>query len=252
VFRAAESAACRYDSCQVSEQSLEPRPQPLLAAQLWPLTGAYAFFDAGINEVAEMLAAWRRGLDLQPVEERVTGALLDVLGLLQPMSLGHRELLLPTRSSWTAYFSNGRTGADEGPVGQIARMLRCRAVYLVWWPVSGYESVRFQLLAGHPTEFLNHERTVDVGRDDGGHLVFTAKGTPQPYEDLEAYRSRRLAHRLTPMMVDRYCAVLGLRPFDSDFFESDGLVITSRDHRPDLRFTVSDQQARYGFRPVTE
>ena len=230
----------------------KPDPRPLLGAELWPVTGAYAFFDAAIGQVAEVLTAWRRGLGLQPVELPVAGSLREVLRPLEPMSLGHRELLLGTQSDWTAYFSNQRTGADEAPVSQIATMLRCRALFLVWWPVPSHEALRFQLLADHPTEFLNHERTIDVGRDDDGRMVFAATGRPQPYEDARSYTARRVADRLTPTLVDSYCRAIGLRPFEVNFFASEGLLITTRDPRPDLSYTIADQQARYGFEPPIE
>ena len=230
----------------------KPAPTPLLGAELWPVTGAYAFFDAAIGAVGEALTGWRRGLDLEPVEAAVGGSLREVLSALEPMSLGHRELLLGTRSDWTAYFSNQRTGADEAPVGQIATMLQCRAVYLMWWPVPRYEALRFQLLADHATDFLNHERTIHVGRDDDGRMTFTATGQPQPYEDLASYEARRLADRLTPALVDRYCRAIGLRPFDESFYRSEGSLITTRDPRPDLSYTIADEQARYGFKPPVE
>jgi hypothetical protein len=203
-----------------------------------------------MEDVAEVLAGWRRGLDLHPVEERVTGGLESALRKLQPMSLGYRELLTRTSSHWTAYFSDGRTGADEAPVGQVAKMLRRRAVFITWWPLPRYWALRFQLYADRETEFLNYERVLDVGVDDDGRNVFTATGTPQPYEEQGAYQARRVRDRLTPAIVERYCEALGIKPFDEDFFGSDAFLITSRDSRPDIRFTVADQQARYGFNPA--
>jgi len=224
-------------------------PEPLLGARLWPLTGAYAFFDAKIDVVAEVLGRWRRGLDLEPVVEPLVGPLEVVLRALQPMSLGYRELLVPTTSAWTAYFSDQRDGADEGPVGQIAELLERRAVLVVWWPLPKYLALRFELFAPHASGSLNVERTVDLGTDDDGRLVFTATGNPQPYEDVDAYRAPRLEDRLTPALIARYCRALGLRPFDDDFFGRDCVLITSRDWRPDIRFTVAQQQARYDFTP---
>jgi hypothetical protein len=50
-------------------------------------------------------------------------------------------------------------------------------------------------------------------------------------------------------MVDDYSRELGLRPFDLGFFAPDGVLVTSRDDRPDLRFPIADQQARYGYSP---
>ena len=202
--------------------------------------------------VSEALAAWRRGLDLSPEVEAVRGSLEVLLQRLTPMSLGHRELLLHTDSPWTAYFADLRTGADEAPVSYLARVLRCRAVYLIRWPVAAYEALRFQLIADHDTDFLNYERTVEVNRGDSGRAVFTAVGAVQPYEQTDAYRRRAVLERLTPAMVDDYCRVLGLRPFEKAFFLSDGVLVTSRNPRPDIEFTVEEQQHRYGYRPLTE
>jgi hypothetical protein len=49
-------------------------------------------------------------------------------------------------------------------------------------------------------------------------------------------------------MIDRYCQALGLHPFDETFFGSDCLLVSIRNPRPDLKFNVSEQQARYGCR----
>jgi hypothetical protein len=222
-------------------------PGPLLP-ELWPVTGAYAFIDAPLDEVEEVLSGWRRRLDREPRRELVGGSLESLLLRLTPMSLGYRELLLHTASPWTAYFADHRTGADEAPVGQLARLLRCRAVYLVRWPLPDYEALRFQLIADHETDFLNYERTIEVGRDDSGVRVFTTTGAVQPYERVDAYRARRIQDRLTPSMVNDYCLALGIRPFDLDFFH-DGVLVTSRDPRPDLTYSIADQQARYGYAP---
>jgi hypothetical protein len=228
-----------------------PTQPPPLLPELWPLTGAYAFLDADIADVVETLTAWRRGLGRDPQSEEVNGSLSGLLQRLQPMSLGYRELLLRTESPWTAYFADHRTGADEAPVGQLARFLRCRALYLIRWPVPGFEALRFQLIADHETDFLNYERTIEVGTGDNGRKVFTAVGRVQPYEQLEAYRARRVSDRLTPAMVDEYSRELGLRPFDLGIFAPDGVLVTSRDDRPDLRFPIADQQARYRYVPPT-
>ncbi len=225
------------------------KPEPLVRSRLWPLTGSYAFFDASIEDVALVLGGWRRGLNLEPREAAVTGSLDELISRLQPVNLGTRELLIRTKSQWTGYFSNGLFGADEGPVSVLAKMLRCRAVYVVWWPVPRYEAVRFQLLADHPTEFLNYERTVDLGRDDGGRWTFSATGSPQPFEELEAYRARSKQDRFTPSMLERYCHALGIRAFDEGFFDSAAVLISHRDSRPDISHTVAARQAQYGFNP---
>jgi hypothetical protein len=168
---------------------------------------------------------------------------------LQPLGLGHRELLVETASPWTAYFMNTRYGADELPLSHLASVLACRALLLIWWPIPRYEAIRFQLHADHPTEFLNQERSVSVQRDDNGRLVFHASGSVQPFERTEAYHARRLQDRLTPWMVDAYGRALGLRPFDVDFYLERGWSVTSHNPRPDIAVSISDEQRRYGYEP---
>jgi hypothetical protein len=221
--------------------------RPLLNGDLWPLTGHYAFLDAPQASVVEVLGGWRRGLGTLVSVEPVAGSLRGLLTGLEPLGLGHLELVLPTESAWTSYFSNARTGADEAPVGYLARVLHCRALYLIWWPVRGFEALRFQLLADHPTDFLNHERTVAVQRDDRGRLVFTAIGPVQPYERTAAYRARRIPSRLTPDRLDEYARALGIRPFDEAFYGPAGWLVTTTNPRPDISFSIADLQARYGF-----
>jgi hypothetical protein len=226
-----------------------PEPRPLLNAELWPLTGHYAFLDAPIETVEDALFAWRTELGNGPEATPARGTLREILLALQPLGLGHVELLMPTASSWTAYFANSQTGSDEAPLGYLAERIRCRALFLIWWPVPGYEALGFELLADHPTEFLNYERTVAVQRDDDGDLVFHAFGPIQPYERIEAYKSRRLRHRLTPRMLDDYSRALGVRPFDADFYLPPGRLVTIRDPRPDFKRSIAELQARYGFTP---
>ena len=48
-------------------------------------------------------------------------------------------------------------------------------------------------------------------------------------------------------MVDDYSRQLGLRPFELGCFKPDGVLVTSRDDRPDLRFPIADHRVRYGY-----
>jgi hypothetical protein len=76
---------------------------------LWPLTGQLAFIDAASSDVVEVLATWRE-LGREPAVSAVTGSLRDLRGGLQPLGFGYRELVLPTTSRWTSYWSNHFNG----------------------------------------------------------------------------------------------------------------------------------------------
>jgi hypothetical protein len=227
-------------------------PRPLLNGELWPLTGQLAFIDAVAADVAEVLAAWRVELGREPAVSAVTGSLRDLLGSLQPLGFGYRELVLPTTSRWTSYWSNDFNGPDPAPLSYLAERMACRALFLMWSPAPGQEAIRFELYADHPTAFLNIERTIQVGRNDDGRWQFDASGDVQPFEDLAAYRSRRLVDRLTPAMIAGYARALGAQPFDVDFYGHAGWLVTTRDPRPDVRVTIAELQARYGYKPGVE
>jgi hypothetical protein len=125
-------------------------------------------------------------------------------------------------------------------------------LFLMWSPAPGHEANRFELYADHPTSFLNIERTIQVGRNDDGGWQFDASGHVQSFEDVAAYRSRRLVDRLTPAMIADYAQALGVQPFDVDFYRDAGWLVTTRDPRPDVRATVAELQARYGYTPGAE
>ena len=224
-------------------------PRPLLNGELWPLTGKLAFIDAAASDVAEVLATWRLELGREPAVSAVTGSFRDLLGGLQPLGFGYRELVLPTTSRWISYWSNDFNGPDPAPLGYLAERMACRALFLMWSPAPGQEANRFELYADHPTFFLNIERTIQVGRNDDGAWQFDASGDVQPFEDLTAYRSRRLVDRLTPAMIADYAQALGVQPFDVDFYGDAGWLVTTGDPRPDVRATIAELQKRYGYTP---
>jgi hypothetical protein len=73
------------------------------------------------------------------------------------------------------------------------------------------------MFAPHQTTWLNQERAV-VAMNDGGSWLFSTDGTPQPFEEPESYKARRIADRFTDDMLERYCKALGIRLFDESFY----------------------------------
>ena len=53
-------------------------------------------------------------------------------------------------------------------------------------------------------------------------------------------------------MIADYAQALGMWPFDEDFYGDAGWLVTTRDPRPDMRATVEELQARYGYTPGVE
>lgn len=93
-------------------------------------------------------------------------------------------------------------------------------------PEAPFGAIEFILLGPLPTDWLNYVRSIAATHQDS-RWEFTATGTVQPYEDLAAYRRRRVVDRFTPQMLAAYCAELGVRPFDASFYGPRSLLLTS-------------------------
>src|SRR5204863_10002513 len=82
----------------------------------------------------------------------------------------------------------------------------------------------FSMYGPEPTEWLNVVRSVAAVEDDG-RWQWSTSGTPQPFEDLAAYRRRRVRDRLTPDRIASYCGALGICPFDESYYGTAGQVV---------------------------
>lgn len=146
-----------------------------------------------------------------------------------------RELLVAA-GRWTAYFDNSLRGTDAvSAVGHLTRKLRCQGLAIDVVPhTAGAPGVRegrmgavqFELFGPLDTEFLNYVRTVSIVFD-GAKWQFNATGTEQPFEEVDAYRARRVRDRFTSAMLERYCQALGIEVFDPSFFGPDAVLIES-------------------------
>ena len=116
----------------------KPDPRPLLeGAELWPVTGAYAFFDAGDRPSCRGPDGMSGALGLQPVElpvaeDRSARSYVPWNGSASAIAnfcLARSPIGRPTSAI-------SEPVPTKTPVSQIATMLRCRAFFLVWWPVT--------------------------------------------------------------------------------------------------------------------
>lgn len=91
------------------------------------------FFNASLSVDADELKSWRTELFGNDAVDRraLDEELPTMLHELEPIVHGvtGRELLVTTANpEWTAYFAGRFAGADQGVVGNLARLLKCRAV----------------------------------------------------------------------------------------------------------------------------
>ena len=85
-------------------------------------------------------------------------------------------------------------------------------------------------------------RTIDCGVFDSGRWTFEARGTEQPFEELEAYDSQRVRDRFTRSMLLRYLSALGI---DADEMSAYGpaSLVQARFVRVSWRATLEEARA---------
>ena len=220
----------------------------LLEERFAPITSSIGFLELSLDDAARGLEEWRQARQ-EVVVSRPPDGFPDVLRRLEPLTSGARPReLLVGAGKWTAYFDNSLRGPDAvSAIGHLSRTLKCQGLAIRVVPrtvgLPGVEkgragSVQFELFGPLQTKFLNYVRTVGV-TFDGSKWVFSANGTEQEFEEVEAYRARRVRDRFSSEMLERYCQALGLDVFNDDaygpeavFFESavtmpaNGVVMT--------------------------
>lgn len=209
----------------------------LLSEKSAPITSSIGFLEVPLDHAARGLEQWLRSLYSEVRVDRVPEGFPEVLRRLEPLTGGSvpRELLL-SAGDWTAYFDCSLRGTDAAPpMSFLARELGCRGVAVMSKPHTvglpgiregHYGAVQFQLFGPVQTDWLNYVRTISVTYD-GSRWEFETSGTPQEFEDLDAYRARRVRERFTSEMLERYCKALGIHVFDPDFYGPDSVFFES-------------------------
>lgn len=204
----------------------------LLENRFAPVTWTYGFVECSFAELSNAFTKWRKEIDTkfgtQTELRHFNGSLPEALLALEPLTSAlDRYLLVETSSPWSAIFANGlRTNDVFSPVSYLPQVLKCRGLNIVCVPdrsnirardaLQTYGAVTFSLFGPEKTDWLNRIRHVGVVNDDG--WAFAADGKIQAYEEVENYTKRRIVDRLTPEMLERYCAALGIGLFDEDFY----------------------------------
>lgn len=235
----------------------------LLSERFAPITSSIGFVQAPCEDVAGVMGSWLR--ELYPIVRRTDlgGSFPTMLSRLEPLVSGARprELIIQTaRRDCTAFFDCSLMGTDAVSfVGHICTLLKCEGLAIRAQPhtmgtgreVPGrYGAVQFELFGPEQTRFLNYVRTVSAAHD-GSRWRFDTWGAVQPFERVEAYRSRRVRDRFTSSMLAAYCEAIGMRPFEASFYLPVGVLFESDVPMPPSPLLLSLQaaQERLGIVP---
>lgn len=201
-----------------------------------PLSNEIGFLKCPARHAADNFISWQRdihkarGVSLEVRE--VVGHLRDCLRLLLPLTSVERRryIFIPLlESPWCAYFDNGHQGGDPASaVSFLAERISCEGLRASYVPHSidvdprggAYGAVIFELYGTTPNPVLNVERTIYVAHN-GSKWEFGQSGAPLPFEDMSAYRSKRVRDRFTPELLIQYLDRLGIpNPYDANSYAS--------------------------------
>jgi hypothetical protein len=208
----------------------------LLNNNFAPLTFSLGFLEMPFQMVVDEFIRWKRELDLSVIISPIDLPLERALLKLEPLTTPHsKQLLMSTKSVWTAYFDNGTNCGDPfPPIGYLSQRLHCRGLAVTCTPQTKvsegkgergtYGAVQFGLFAPEPRDWLNYERYI-VAMNDGGKWKFEASGNVQPFERVERYKARRIRDRFTDELLEDYCQALGIRLFDPKFYGPSAVLI---------------------------
>jgi hypothetical protein len=211
---------------------------------LWPLGQTVGFVELELARAIEAYRVWTRGWKPpRPSVKQVRETLLiDQLPRLLPLEMPYtRWLLVAHGQRWTAIFDNSRGGGDPYPaVAELSRIAGTRGVLAGHTPQEQYPcpATQFHLFDSGG----DYVRTIDCGVFDDARWSFEARGTEQPFEELEAYGSRRVKDRFTRPMLLRYLSALGI---EADRMSAYGpsVLVQARFVRVSWRATLDEARA---------
>jgi hypothetical protein len=234
-------------------------PKALLDNAYAPITFSFGFIQSPFDKFSEAFTSWQKEICSEfsvGIEfTHFSAPLIEALLRLEPLrTLADRYLLIETRSNWTAIFSNGlRVNDVVSPVSYLSEVLKCQGLTVNSVPdrsrragkdgLQIYGAVTFTLYGSEKTDWLNRIRHVGVTKDVDC-WEFAAQGEIQPYEKLERYQERKLVDRFTVEMLDSYCASLGIRLFDANFYGGQCLLaLAKRAKNPGTSMSIAEARS---------
>ena len=226
----------------------------LFDGRLAPLTFSVGFLDAPPEEVAAVLVEFFTRVHDGGRATELGGSFEENLLELPPLTIGSQPKVLLASTAldgWTAMFEGDALGQGVAQLtGLLAsQLLKVRGYFVSSVPPAGNSggplgARQFRVLG--PETKLGTVRTVDLIENNPGRWYFEAGGEVQPFEDVEAYGSRRRRDRFTEKMLVGYAAAVGLRPWDESFYRNPSYLVTNA---ATIRypFTLGQARARLGL-----
>ena len=152
------------------------------------------------------------------------------------------ELVCEATATWAVHCDNGRLFVT-GLAYMMARLLKTRAVRFMTTLGSLCEYPTF-LMEYHdgrnPSEVV--DRKVGVVWDT--RQFFTSEGEPLPFEELDGYKARRIADRMTHERLSRYAKILGFSLEIADALNACYMLIDSLLRKSDATLAEKLESAR--------
>lgn len=204
-------------------------PLQLFEGRMLPFTEPIWFVELPLQQVVGEYQAWMRGLGRGRSYSDLREPLPVMLQRLEPFSMpSWRFLLVSTTSQWTAVFSQGAditsTPMMVSQPSQARNLMTHYSRHVVRDKrVAQYGNRSFELSRG--TKGL---RTVQASQQ--GRWEWHASGSLLPFETADRYNAKRIPDRFTLEDLNHYCAALGIRRNEPDFYLPHGCLVSNDDY----------------------
>lgn len=194
------------------------------------------FVKASLTDVADEMFAWQAELSFDPIRVEFSGGILQNATTLLPIATypARRDLLIATAGAeYTAIFNSFINGGDPmGPAMVLSQRLDTSFVVATSIPFQGEAGSIPHMLGGLQLTYgssgeSGFKRSISLveGESTSSRYYFEALGPEQPWENTNAYASRRKRDRFTPEMLREYCIALGIDVFEVAFYSGPACLI---------------------------
>jgi hypothetical protein len=221
------------------------------------MTDVVAFIAAPIDDVRDTILDWQELKPsclpfMKPPAREGAGNLEDALRRIHHLGIPPQlELLLETRTQWTALFDGGANGGDHFSfVTILSERLHSRAAIVRLIenrPRSGSRPGRYGVVGLSlwlPTDAESEVRDVSAA-NDGGTWAWDESGPVQPFERIESYQTKRIRDRLSPELLIEYCDQLDIPMLREDDYGPRNVLIDLGHGRANL--TLAQARGRLGL-----
>lgn len=248
----------------------------LLNDDFFPLTSSIVFLKADSESAASAYEEWMKSLR-RPIERTlVSGELADLLPSLLPLQgWDGRLLFVPTKSDWTACFSNCWAAGPQTPALEYLACAYLKCVCVSICAVPGTNVGKYPEMKGRFIETamnivdphnapppLYELRSILCCNNSYvvSNWIFKTQGKELSFEKPENYSAKRVKDRFTPELLEEYLLAMGIRAFDEHFYCAQGSDATLVDcddfignvNRPEPMSLEERQKLIEGFSPYLE